>query len=368
MGAKYRAGVIGRTGRGDYGHGLDRVYLHMDEIDLVAVADDDPEGLQAAGERLGCSRQYDDYRRMLEEEELDIVSVCCRWMGPHRDMVVAAAEAGAHVFLEKPISPALREADEMIEACDRAGVGLGIAHQGRMHGLIRYARNLLKDGVIGDVLTAALRGKEDRRGGGEDLIVLGTHAFDTLRFMLEADPLWVFAHVSMADGRPVTRADAVDGPEEAGPIAGDHIHALYGMSNGATATFESRRHQSDPSLRFGVQLFGTEGVMTISGLSRQILVYEEPVWTPGRSPAVRDVSAEAMASLSPEEQKQHEDLSMTGNIAIVREILESPDKVHLASSARNGRWSLEMIHGIYASHLAGQRMDLPLTERDNPLA
>ena len=46
MPKRYRAGVIGRTGRGNYGHGLDRVYLEMEEVDIVAVADDDPAGLE----------------------------------------------------------------------------------------------------------------------------------------------------------------------------------------------------------------------------------------------------------------------------------------------------------------------------------
>ena len=101
-----------------------------------------------------------------------------------------------------------------------------------------------------------------------------------------------------------------------------------------------------------------------SGLS----VEQHSFWPVAALLARSNISAEAMAALSPEEQKRHEDLTMTGNIAIVREILESPDKTHLASTGRNGRWSLEMIHGIYASHLAGQRMDLPLGERGNPLA
>ena len=48
MTKKYRAGVIGRTSRGNYGHGLDRVYLEMEEIEVVAVADDNPEGLKEA--------------------------------------------------------------------------------------------------------------------------------------------------------------------------------------------------------------------------------------------------------------------------------------------------------------------------------
>ena len=51
MSVKFRAGVIGRTGRGDYGHLLDTVYADTPNVDCVAVADDDEQGLKLAGER-----------------------------------------------------------------------------------------------------------------------------------------------------------------------------------------------------------------------------------------------------------------------------------------------------------------------------
>lgn len=153
-------------GRGDYGHGLDRVYLEMDEVDLVAVADDNPAGLQEAGKRLGVSNLYRDYREMLARERFDIVSVCPRWVGPHHEMVQAVAEAGACVFLEKPMARTLAEADAMIAACERAGVTMGVAHQGRMHAAVHYVKRLLEGGAIGAILSAQMRGKEDTRGGG----------------------------------------------------------------------------------------------------------------------------------------------------------------------------------------------------------
>ena len=103
----YRAGVIGHTGRGNYGHSLDIVYLGMEEIELVAVADADADGLAAAGERLNVdpANRYQDYHRMLAEEKLDIVSVAVRWLDQHHDMVVAAAAAGVRgIFCEKPFA------------------------------------------------------------------------------------------------------------------------------------------------------------------------------------------------------------------------------------------------------------------------
>jgi len=368
MAKKYRAGVIGRTGRGNYGHGLDRVYLEMEEVELVAVADDNPEGLQEAGKRLDTSKLYLDYREMLEKENCDIVSVAPRWLAPHHDMVLAVAETGACVFLEKPMADTLAEADAMVEACDKAGVTMGVAHQGRMHTAVHHGKKLLADGAIGTILSAQMRGKEDRRGGGEDLMVLGTHMFDTLRFMLGTDPEWIFAHVSMADGKPITKADAVDGPEEMGLIAGDHIHALYGLKNGVTTTFESRRNQSDSGGRFGLQILGSEGIMSVYNGSQQIRIYESPFWRPDSNAAIRDVTAEAIKALPPDKRPSI-DLQMAANVAIVRDVLKAREEGREPiNSARDGRWALEMIHGVYASHLSNERMPLPLANREHPLA
>ena len=368
MGTKYRAGVIGRTGRGDYGHGLDQVYLYMDEIEIMAIADEDPQGLTVAGKRLGASKLYSDYREMLEKEDLDIVSVCPRWVQPHYEMALAVAETGACIFLEKPMCQTLAEADAMISACEKAEITMGIAHQGRMHVAARHAKKLLQDGAIGTVLSAQMRGKEDRRGGGEDLMVLGTHMFDTLRFLLNVDPEWGFAHVSMADGRPVTKGDAVEGPEELGLIAGDHIHALYGFANGITATLESRRNQQDSGRRFGLQIWGTEGILAVYEGSQQIEIYQSPFWRPDKEVPIRNVTAEAMATFPSDQTAVVDNLQMVANVAIVRDVLNAHKEGRQPiGSGYDGRWAMEMIHCIYASHLAGQRVSLPLDNRGHPL-
>ena len=366
--SKLRAGVIGRTGCGDYGHGLDRVYLEMEEIEIVAVADDNPIGLNEAGNRLGTTNLYLDYREMLEKETLDIVSICPRWVKPHLDMVIAVAKAGACIFLEKPMARTLAEADAMIEACDTAGVTMGIAHQGRMHSATRYAQKLLASGAIGTILSARMRGKEDSRGGGEDMIVLGTHVFDTLRFLLDDDPTWACAHVSMADGRAITKNDAIEGPEEIGMIAGDHVHAIYGFSKGVTATFESRRNQKIDFGRFGLQILGSDGIMSVYEGSQQIRIYEAPCWRPDLTAPIRDVTKEALDSLAANKNTINKDLQMIANTAIVRDVLKARDEGReSASNGRDGRWSLEMIHGVYESHLSGTRVRLPLAKREHPL-
>ena len=113
---KYRVAVIGRTGKGAYGHGLDTVWLKCDKAEIVAVADENEAGRAAAVKRLGAKTAYADFKQMLEKEKPQIVSVADRQPDCHRDMVVACAEHGASIFLEKPVSRTMQEADEMAAA------------------------------------------------------------------------------------------------------------------------------------------------------------------------------------------------------------------------------------------------------------
>src|SRR4051794_3127948 len=206
---KYRVAVIGRTGKGNYGHGLDVVWKEIENAEIVAVADPDEKGRANAAKRLGVKNAYADYRTMLEKEKPQIVSVADRFLDEHKNMVVACAKAGASVFLEKPMARTLAEADEMIKACETHHVKLAIAHQTRYSPRAERVRELINSGKLGDLLELRGRGKEDPRGGGQDLMVLGTHVLDLIRFFA-SDAAWCFAKV-MQGGKPATKADVRQG-------------------------------------------------------------------------------------------------------------------------------------------------------------
>ena len=129
MAKTYKAAVIGSTGQGGYGHGLDRVFQGLNSVTLVAVADADPVGLRHAGERLGVSRLYDDYNEMLEREKPDLVSIAPSWISERVPMVEAAVAAGSHIYCEKPVAGRLDEIDTIVNACNRGNIKMAIAHQ-----------------------------------------------------------------------------------------------------------------------------------------------------------------------------------------------------------------------------------------------
>lgn len=123
-GKPLRVAVIGHSGRGDYGHGLDTMWSRLPETELVAVADANEAGLQKALTKLGLKPKQGhlDYQAMLQEIRPDLVAIGARHVDQHRDMAVAAAEAGVKgIYMEKPFCRDLIEADAIVAACDASG-------------------------------------------------------------------------------------------------------------------------------------------------------------------------------------------------------------------------------------------------------
>src|SRR5207247_7209260 len=98
---------------------------------IVGVADDNKGGLANAAKRLKVEAAFADYREMLEKTKPDIVSICPRWIDKHHELVLAVAERGIHIYMEKPFCRTMEEADAMVAACERTHVKLAIAHQTR---------------------------------------------------------------------------------------------------------------------------------------------------------------------------------------------------------------------------------------------
>jgi predicted dehydrogenase len=258
----FKTAVIGRTGRGDWGHAIDELFVGLPGTQLVAVADDSADGLAAAAKRLGLERTYADWRRMLAEVRPEIVVVCMRHVDCHAEMAIEAAKAGAKgIFMEKPFVRSKAEADAVIAACVASGTKLSSAFVNRHSPTYGVVREMIDDGRIGRVLELRGRGKEDKRGGGEDLWVLGSHLIDMMADLGGA-PTWCQASVS-EKGRPVSREDFAEGPEGIGMIAGDRVDAMWGLSDGVVGYFSSVRDAGLKQPAFGLTVVGSAGAIHI---------------------------------------------------------------------------------------------------------
>lgn len=205
--ASYRAGIVGLTGIAasrtadppvpalGYVHSGSHAdaYARIASAEVVAVCDLVPARCDEFRERWGQTwpevRTFADYRQMLAESRLDLLSVVTS-DNRHAEIVVDAAEAGVQgIFCEKPIATTLADADRMIEACRRRGVVLSIDHTRRWRALWHQVRVLIRSGELGPLgrIVATLSGPRAM------LFRNGTHLLDMVCFFAESEPEWVMA-------------------------------------------------------------------------------------------------------------------------------------------------------------------------------
>jgi len=360
---KLRAAIIGHTGQGDYGHSHELVFKGRENITVVALADPDEAGRARALTRTGAQRSYADYRQMLDQEKPQLVVVAPRCTGEHHAMALAALRAGAHVYLEKPITQTLAEADELLAVASRSGLKIAVAHQMRLAPGILFLKQCLAGGLIGELLEMRAHGKQDRRAGGEDLIVLGVHAFDLMRFFA-SDPLWCSARILQA-GYEITLADAHPATEDIGPVAGDDIFAQFAFPEGVNAMFISRARRREPPEPYGLELIGTKGAVKILlGLVPALYALKRGSWTAqGQTNEWRPLDNDPTPGLSAAEK------SVGGaNARVVDDWLAAiAGNRNPVCSGYAGMRALEMAMAVLAAGLARRPIEFPLKNRNHPL-
>jgi predicted dehydrogenase len=356
-----KAAIIGHTGRGDYGHGLDEIFLDRPELELVAIADADANGLEGAAAKLKPRSRYADYREMLSREKPDLVSVAPRQAGQHRDMVKAALESGAHVFCEKPFTTTPAEADELLQLAARHQLKITVAHQMRLSPAIVHLKQAIGEGLLGELVELRGYGKQDSRAGGEDLMVLGTHIFDLMR-LFAGDPVSCTARV-LWKGKDITRADARRVKDDIGLVAGDEVTAQFSFARGVTGNFVSRGILRESVGVWGLELIGSKGSVRLNaGIPPGVFVLKSNGWRPeGRSDQWQPFAPDAEAASS--------SAFRTANARLfddwVKSIGTANDPI---CSGRNAAWTIEMVMAIYRAALTSARVTFPLKERGHALA
>ena len=218
--------------------------------------------------------------------------------------------------------------------------------------------------MFGDLLELRGRGKEDRRGGGEDLMVLGTHVMDLMRFFA-GDPKWCFACVREG-GKPVTEKDVRDGAEGIGPLAGDEIHAMYRFGGNTMGYFSTHCAADGASKRFGLQIYASKGIITMTtGAVPDIWFVEDPSWQPGVSKAQwKRISSSGIGKSELLNDPQHH----YGNRQIALDLIRAIETdAQPRGNMYDGRAALEMILAVYESHRLNAPVPLPLSNRKHPL-
>ena len=351
-------GVIGHTGQGNYGHGEDAVWLKIPQTRIVAVADADAKGLALEAKKLGGVKAYPDYKVMLAEVRPDIAAICTRHIHEHRDMIVAAIEAGVRgIYIEKPFVRTLAEADEIVKLCADKGVRLAIAHRNRYHPVLDTVKQLVAAGEIGELKEGRGRGKQDQRGGGLDLWVLGGHGFNLAT--LFTGPATSCEATILVEGRPATKADIHAGDEGVGPIVGDEVHARYETKSGIPLFFDSKKGTWKPGTPFGARLIGTKGIISLQ-------VDEEPLAILERDGGKTPITTAGIGKAEPIKDIK---LVNGGHHGAVRDLLAAiAEKREPLCGPEAGRETVELTLAVFASFAAGgKKVLLPLADRQHPL-
>jgi predicted dehydrogenase len=363
-----RVGILGHTGRGNFGHGLDTAWLGLPTTSVVAVADPAPTGLAAAQTRLGPVQAFADPHTLLETVRPELVSVCPRHVDQHHAWISAAIHAGVRgIYVEKPFVRTPAEADEIAALCREKGVALAVAHRNRYHPVLPLAKRMLQGGDLGELLEFRARGKEDHRGGILDLWVLGSHLLNLACF-LSGPPEACSATVFEA-GRPLkANAPLHEGDEGVGPLLGDEIHARYEMPGGVPLFFDSRKGAGRTDSAFGLQAICTRGILDFR-IDVEPLVHvlrgnplkphlDARSWVPVSS-----------AGVGVPEPRTDMAKWISSHRAALEDLLESVQSGRQPlCGPEEGRWTVEMIHGALASHRAGgSRVPFPLSHRGHAL-
>ena len=371
---KYRVAVIGSTGRGGYGHGLDTAFVGVERAEIVALADPSAEGRQETAARLSVPSTYADYRQMLQAAKPDIVCIGPSWLNRRVEMIEAAAEVGAHIFCEKPFVSTLTEADQIAAACRRAEIKLAMAHQWAAAPPVQKIIREIRAGKYGKLLRAYIRPKDDARGGGHELILHGTHHF-TLLFTLAGWPRWVFGNVQV-NGRDITRADRQKKPDFLGPIAGDSVSAVIGFDNGTRVFFDSTAGLAVEKNRpfthlFGVMLECERKRIQLRSPGDAYLHDAPTVLADNRNLKWEKLLVEDWhftPSGEPNPQIENKGWRHVFNNTLANDLIDAieQDRPPL-SGLEHAIQITEVVQGVYASHFSGRRVDLPLKDRVHPL-
>ena len=138
------------VGTGYFGAELGRIMAEQEGAKIVAVLD--PENAESAAQEFGCDVET-DLDVLCAREDVDAVIVASP-NNLHKEPVLAAARHGKNVFCEKPIALSYADCDEMVTACEKAGVIFMAGHVMNFFRGVRHAKQLIKEGKIGDVLYA----------------------------------------------------------------------------------------------------------------------------------------------------------------------------------------------------------------------
>ena len=246
--------------------------------EVVAIADVVPEAAEQAARAYGVDRWTSNWMDLIDDKSIDMITIAVP-NDQHEEVAVASAKAGKHVMSEKPLAHTVESGRRMLEAVEEAGVVNSVNLNYRSIPAVRYARQLIADGTIGEVV--GVRGTflqdwgldgsiprswkfEKSRAGGGPMLSLGCHLVDLTHFLVDDISEVVATTTSQIKERPVpsgrdTYAAEGGSAEMAAVDIEDSGQFLFRTVSGVAGVLELSRIHSGRKNYCTMEVSGTEG-------------------------------------------------------------------------------------------------------------
>jgi predicted dehydrogenase len=248
--------------------------LPADTINLVGVATTRPETAEKAAREIGCPLWTSDYRELLARPDVAVVDVCAP-NHKHEELIIAAAQAGKHIYCEKPLAMNVVQGQRMVAAATKAGVKSQLTFNFRFFPAIIRARQLVEAGFLGRVFSfrgryyrssyidpkkpLSWRLRKDISGSGA-LFDLGSHALDII-YCLLGD----FGSVQATLDTLIKERPIAAGSTETGVVDVDDIALLHlRMADNTLGLVEASRMGTGATNDLQIELFGEKGALRFS--------------------------------------------------------------------------------------------------------
>lgn len=317
----------------------------IDGLTVSAVCDIVPERAEAAGAQEGVAA-FTSYEEMLQRADCDVVTVCTP-SGLHAAQGALAARAGKHVITEKPMAITLGQADELVKACDDAGVFLFVVKQNRLNPPIQLLRRAVDKGRFGRIFLANTTVRWQRPQDYYDAAPWrGTWEFDGGAIMNQASHYvdliqWLVGPVESVMAKTATQARRIE--------AEDSGVALLKFRSGALGVIEVNVLTYPRNLEGSITILGEKGSVKIGGSA----VNRVEHWL--FADYDDDDKLVDSANTNPPNVYGFGHEGYYRNVLAVLRGEAQPQ-----TDGRAGRKSLELILGIYESAKIGREVPIPL--------
>jgi predicted dehydrogenase len=275
MAKNLRVGIIGVSADGGWARESHVPAIRaIDGLELAAIATRTQETADAAGAAFGVSRAYGDAGDLIADPDVDIVTVAAP-VPAHRDLIVAALEAGKHVTTEWPVGTSTTQTEQIAAVSDQSGLRTAVGLQSRMNPAAVRALAVIGSGTIGRVLSATVYSSTAAFGRRIADGALSLEKPETAMNLTTIQTAHTADFAIMLAGRLTSLAalttiqypelEAGDPPRPFHRVVPDHVLLHGRLASGGALAVQVAGGRPPADTPFRMDVTGEDGILTLEG-------------------------------------------------------------------------------------------------------